>query len=688
MRRPLILALAISAGAAAALAGPALGAKDDLILISRADGPAGAPVDASAFSPAITASGERVAFASSADNLSAEDDNGVTNIFVRDAAANTTVLVTRATGAAGAGADGSSGGPGLSADGRLVVFTSDADNLLTEDNDAHDNVFVRDLAAGTTTLVSRASGAGGAPADARAHDAGISADGRYVVFRSGADNLSPDDDEGVDNIFVRDLVANTTTLVSRRAGAGGAPANDSSFNPSISGDGNRVAFSSGANNLSNEDVNGVDNIFVRDLAAATVTLVSRATGAGGAPANDSSDSPSISPSGRFVTFQSTANNLSPDDRNAVFNVFLRDLDESTTALASRANGPNGAGGDADSADPGSRPVVSDNGRVAFISQANNLSADDNDALTNVFVRDALAGTTELVSRAPGPAGAAANAFSGGPTTSADGRFVAFDSPATNLVAGTLAGVGNVFRRDVLGDAPRATPLCKNLPLPPAPPDKNDVVFTLSVTQLRINQRISQAAIRRLNAVEARLNGGVTTRDLCGYSAGPAELGPGITSGPAAASLAPPSPADPAKIVNPGRTGPGDPLTLSARQLLINQRIDQAAIRRATGITNRLQAGLSGGDVRAGQVTQGKLFDRLQILAKAPAPEPAATKTVIPPRKNPPDPGSVTLSTAQLRINQRIAQAGVRNANALIRRLETGLAGADLRPGTLTATDLG
>ena len=169
-----------------------------------------------------------------------------------------------------------------------------------------------------------------------------------------------------------------------------------------------------------------------------------------------------------MTFQSTANNLSPDDRNAVINVFLRDLDESSTALASRANGPNGAGGDADSADPASRPVVSDNGRVAFISQANNLSADDNDALTNVFVRDALAGTTELVSRAPGPAGAAANASSGGPTTSADGRYVAFDSPATNLVAGTLAGVSNVFRRDVLGDAPRATPLCKNLPLPPAP----------------------------------------------------------------------------------------------------------------------------------------------------------------------------------------------------------------------------
>ena len=456
-RRAGLVAAALCAAAGGVVVSQALAAKDDVILISRATGGAGAPVDDSAFSPSSSADGGRVAFETFADALSTEDDNAVIEHLRarrRRERDHPRQPRDRCRGAAPTAARGTE----ISGDGRFVAFVSDADNLSPEDNDADDNVFVRDLVAGTTTLVSRASGAGGAAADARAHDAGISADGRYVVFRSGADNLSPDDDNGVNNVFVRDLVASTTTLISRRAGAGGAPANAGSSNPSISGDGNRVAFASGANNLSNEDVNGVENIFVRDIAAATVTLVSRATGAGGAPANDSSDSPSISPSGRFVTFQSTANNLSPDDRNAVINVFLRDLDESTTALASRANGPSGAGGDADSADPASRPVVSDNGRVAFISQANNLSADDNDALTNVFVRDALAGTTELVSRAPGPAGAAANASSGGPTTSADGRYVAFDSLGTNLVAGTLAGVSNVFRRDVLGDAPGHAPV--------------------------------------------------------------------------------------------------------------------------------------------------------------------------------------------------------------------------------------
>ena len=294
-----------------------------------------------------------------------------------------------------------------------------------------------------------------------------------------------------------------------------------------------------------------------------------------------------------------------------------------------------------------------------------------------------------MSRAQGAAGAAANNSSFLPLTSAGralrGLPVARDEPRgrgpSRACATSTAATCWATRRSPR----RSARSCRCRPRRRA---KDDVTFTLSVSQLQINQRISQAAIRRLNAVEARLNGGLAGRDLCGYSIGPPQLGPGITSAPAAASLAPAAPADPAPIVDPGRSGPGDPLTLSAEQLLINQRIDQAAIRRATGITNRLEAGLTGGDVQAAQVTQGKLFDRLQIVTKTPAPEPPASETTIPPRQNPPDPDSVTLSTEQLKINQRISQAGVRNANALIRRLETGLSGTDLRPATLTAADLG
>jgi Tol biopolymer transport system component len=679
------LPVALAAVGAAVLATPALAAEDDVVLISRATGPAGEPADATSVESSISLDGRFVAFSSDAGNISG-GTLGFRNIFVRDLVAGTTTLVSRASGAAGAPADDGSASPSISADGRFVAFDSDADNLSPDANAAFDNVFVRDLLTSTTTLVSRASGPGGVGADGSSTDPDISDHGRYVVFESHGNNLSSADDNNFFNVFVRDLVTNTTRLISRTPGPGGPGGNADSTRPAISGDGSRIAFQSDADNLSNQDDDSARNVFVRERATGANTLVSRASGVAGAPADSGSDTPDISPSGRFVGFRSSAANLSGDDK-PVSDIFLRDLDEATTELASRASGPGGEGGDSDSFNP----AVSDNARVAFESSADNLTADDDDAvLGNVYVRDAPGGTTGLVSRAGGPTGAAANGTSSFTAwgQSGDGRYVVFQSEATNLVPGTVPGVRNVFRRDVLGDQPIATPACKALPLPASPPAKKNVTFTLSAQQLLINQRIGQAAIRRLNAVQARLDGGLAARDLCGYSVGPAQLGAGITSAGAGASLAPVARADPTPIVDPGRKGTGDPVTLSARQLLINQRVYQAAIRRADGIEARLAAGLSGGDVRNGQVTQGKLYDRLQILAKVSAPEPPASKTVIPGRKQPGSPGDVTLSVTQLTINQRIAQAGVRDANALVRRLETGLSGADLRPGTLTAADLG
>ena len=188
MRRPFTVALALAAVAAALLAAPALAAKDDLILISRAGGPAGAPVDSDAVDSSISAGGAQVAFDTEANNLSAEDNNTLVNIFVRDAFTDVTTLVSRATGVAGAAADGNSFGPAISSDGRFVAFESTADNLSAADN-AFSDIFVRDLVANTTTLVSRASGPGGAGANGTSTASDISADGRYVVFQSDANNL-------------------------------------------------------------------------------------------------------------------------------------------------------------------------------------------------------------------------------------------------------------------------------------------------------------------------------------------------------------------------------------------------------------------------------------------------------------------------------------------------------------------
>lgn len=246
----------------------------------------------------------------------------MTDVFVRDLLSATTTLVSRASGAAGVAANQGLSDPSISADGRLVAFESDADNLSGDDTNGFTDVFVRDLVAGTTTLVSRATGAAGAPgAGARSTDPSISGGGRFVAFESDANNLSADDDNGVQNIFVRDLLANTTSLVSRAPGPGGAGANDDSFGPSISANGNRVAFDTLANNLSNEDDNAVRNVVVRDLTAATNALVSRASGVAGAPGDADSTSADLSPSGRYVAFLSSADNMSTEDVNAFSNTF-------------------------------------------------------------------------------------------------------------------------------------------------------------------------------------------------------------------------------------------------------------------------------------------------------------------------------------------------------------------------------
>ena len=178
--------------------------------------------------------------------------------------------MSRATGAGGAGADAESFNPSISANGRVVAFQSEANNLSSEDNNAYGNVFVRNLDSNDLTLVSRTSA--GAPGDANSNDPSISGDASRVVFRSGADNFSNQDDNGYTNVFVRDLSANTTTFASRGNGADGVAPNATSFQPTISRNGRRVAFRTGADNISSEDNNAYTNMFVRDLVSGTTTL--------------------------------------------------------------------------------------------------------------------------------------------------------------------------------------------------------------------------------------------------------------------------------------------------------------------------------------------------------------------------------------------------------------------------------
>ena len=225
----------------------------------------------------------------------------------------------------------------------------------------------------------------GAAGDGESTDPAISADGDHVAFVSHSNNLSAEDDDTDENVFVRDVADGVTTLVSRANGAAGAGADDPASNPAISGDSRYVAFESVADNLSTEDLNALTNLFLRDVQQSTTTLVARATG--GAVATSSAVAPSISEDGRYVAFESASNNLKDEDNDLVTNVYLRDLQQNATTFVSRASGATGVGGDQNSTDP----VVSGDGRhVAFTSRADNLSPDASTAvLTNVFARDAL-----------------------------------------------------------------------------------------------------------------------------------------------------------------------------------------------------------------------------------------------------------------------------------------------------------
>ncbi len=444
----MLVALIVSATPAAAIRG-------DMVLVSRVSGANGPIGDAASYIARISADGRFVAFASNADNLTPDDGGTGQDCFVRDLEADTTTFVNRATGPSGAGSNLGCGNPTISGDGRFVAFESSATNLSDDDDDDFQDLFVRDTLNSTTVLVSRASGSNGAAADGPSFAPAISADGRFVAFVSGATTLSPDDNDAFTDVFVRDTVLNTTTLVSRADGPTGPGGDGTSSGATISADGRFVAFYSTADNLSPDDDDTFFNVFLRDTLLGTTTLVSRGDGPNGAAADAQSSGGAVSADGRFVAFESNADNLSPGDDNPGSHIFVRDTVTGSTTLASRADGLNGAAGDA-SSDTAS---LSADGRfVAFSSHAANLSPDDDDTRLDVFVRDLARGTTSLVSRATGPAGDAGDkdSYTYGFAISADGRYVTFETDATNFGPDDDNMASDVYRRDVLGVLPRCT----------------------------------------------------------------------------------------------------------------------------------------------------------------------------------------------------------------------------------------
>jgi hypothetical protein len=446
-RLPLRLALAGGVAAALGLAGTALGGSDfKTQLISRASGAHGAAADNFSSNPAVSANGRFVAFLSNAANLNSADGADA-DLFVRDTQRQRTIFASRASGKHGEAANAYSNGTGISADGRFAVFYTAADNLNAADTNMTGDTYVRDLKQNRTILVSRASGKHGAVGLDSSTDPSISSSGRFVGFESSSDNLSDADDDNFRNVFVRDLDKDKTLLVSRRSGKDGAGATGgASENPFPSANGRFVAFYSRADNLSGADANGTgSDAFVRDLEKHRTILVSRASGKSGDGGDGDSFTPAISPNGRFVTFMSTADNLSGADDDSVTNVFVRDLKTTRTILVSRASGKHGAGGNGGSY---GRSITADGRFIAFSSTADNLSgADANGIGQYVFVRDLKAHRTILVSRASGKHGAGGNGDSSNPKISYDGGVVAFESGADNLSAADDDTLENIFLRN-------------------------------------------------------------------------------------------------------------------------------------------------------------------------------------------------------------------------------------------------
>lgn len=420
------------------------------------------PDGISGFTPfSASSNGQFVAFYSDADELVSNDTNGYRDVFVRDLVAGTNILVSVNTNGDASG-DGLSTDPAISADGRYVVFTSSADNLVTGDTNRAQDVFIRDLQGGTTALVS-VSTDGVDPGNGDSFSPTISADGRYVLFHSKASNLASGSfGSGIENLFFRDLKTGTTYALTSGSVNSASMTPDGQFiafigmavensgtelyvwssqltaltytsspafysgtfpvvsissngqklaylansplnlfaadlvantvltiNPSgtflshaglrFSNDGRFLAYAMGTPTTSNQ------NVYLYDFQAGTNLLVSQTFNSTG-PANANSDSPSISPDGRFIAYRSFATNLVPFDFNDVADLFVYDSSNNATILVSV-----NASGNSTAADRSLKPVFSGDSQTLFFqSWASDISGNDFNNGSDIFALDLTA----------------------------------------------------------------------------------------------------------------------------------------------------------------------------------------------------------------------------------------------------------------------------------------------------------
>jgi Ca2+-binding RTX toxin-like protein len=388
----------------------------------------------------MSADGRYVVFQSTATNLVAGDANGLFDVFLRDTQTGTTTLISTATG--GVQGNNVSSVASVTDDGRFVFFNSSATNLVAGDTNGALDVYMRDTLTGTTTRVSTASD--GSQATGASQNVDVTGNGAFIGFQSTANNLVGGDGNGFSDAFVKNL--STGAVIRISVADNESEANGNSLVTRLSDDGNRASFVSSASNLVATDTNGaVTDVFVRDIAAGTTTLVSVSTG--GVSGDGTSFGSSISGNGRYVVFESNATNLVAGDTNGVTDIFVRDLQTNTTTRVSAAG--DGSQGDALS----SQASISADGRyVVFFSLASNLVQGDTNGLRDIFLKDMVTGTVTRLSVAAD--GTELNDLSNTPQISADGHYVTFQSQATDTGVGAEGnGTGfDVFRISLVAGA--------------------------------------------------------------------------------------------------------------------------------------------------------------------------------------------------------------------------------------------
>lgn len=392
---------------------------------------------ATAAIPVVSGDGTKVAFATPASNLGPTDANSALDVYVLDLEADTTVLVSGNAAGTDAGNSGSTS-PALSPDGTKIAFVSSATDLGPADADQESDVYIRDLRTGAVTRVKPAPDACG-----QAHSDGpvFSPDGSKLAFvrHPWAEQLGS-------ALYLHDLESGATSLAAPHADGSSCGLGDFGaveFAP----DSTRVVFESTANDLGPTDTDGgssePQDIYLRDLSSGTTSLVS-VNAASTDSGNGMSSQPDFSPDGTKVTFTSRADDLGPTDPNLNDDVYVRDLTTGTTSLVS----VNAAGTSAANGLSGGRPTFSPDGtRIGFTSFGSNFGPPDTNGLPDVYVRDLTTETTTLAS--PNAAGTSGSngfpvfhGFVGGSDR------VVFRTTASNMGPADGNGRADIYVRDL------------------------------------------------------------------------------------------------------------------------------------------------------------------------------------------------------------------------------------------------